>query len=81
MGIQRPATFLELVRECEDADQGVLHERGAGLAYLTRTGRYNGTAVMALDFASGHVAAPPEPTDDDQRLRNGSCCPAPAARR
>jgi hypothetical protein len=25
---------------------------------------------MQLDFTSGHVASPPEPTDDDQRLRN-----------
>lgn len=70
MGAQSASTLLDLLRECEDADQGVLHERGAGLGYLTRTARYNGEAAMTLDFASGHVAAPPEPTDDDQRLRN-----------
>jgi hypothetical protein len=70
MGVQTPQTLLALLRECEDADQGVLHERGAGLGYLTRTARYNGAVAMALDFNSGHVAAPPEPTDDDQRLRN-----------
>lgn len=70
MGSQTPATLLEAMRQCEAADQGVLHERGAGLGYLTRTARYNGEPVMELDFASGHVAAPPEPTDDDQRLRN-----------
>lgn len=70
MGPQASATLLDLLRECEAADQGVLHERGAGLGYLTRVARYNGDAVMTLAFASGHVAAPPEPTDDDQRLRN-----------
>lgn len=73
MGAQTSATLLELLRECEGADQGVLHERGAGLGYLTRVARYatpSDTPAMALDFDSGHVAAPPEPTDDDQRLRN-----------
>lgn len=70
MGAQRAAALLDLLRECETADQGVLHERGAGLGYLTRVARYNGDPVMALDFTSGHVAAAPEPTDDDQRLRN-----------
>jgi hypothetical protein len=70
MGTQTSAVLLDLLRECEDADQGVLHERGAGLGYLTREARYNGEPAMELDFSSGHVAAPPEPTDDDQRLRN-----------
>jgi hypothetical protein len=70
MGAQSSATLLDLVRECEAADQGVLYERGAGLGYLTREARYNGDPVMELDFTSGHIAAPPEPTDDDQRLRN-----------
>lgn len=70
MGAQTSAVLLDLLRECEDADQGVLHERGAGLGYLTRVARYNGDPVMELDFAAGHIAAPPEPTDDDQRLRN-----------
>lgn len=70
MGAQTSTTLLEAMRQCEAADQGVLHERGAGLGYLTRTARYNTDPVMELDFTSGHVAAPPEPTDDDQRLRN-----------
>lgn len=70
MGAQPSATLLEAMRQCEVADQGILHERGAGLGYLTRTARYNGDPVMVLDFASGRIAAPPEPTDDDQRLLN-----------
>lgn len=71
MGVQRPATFLTLARECEDADQGVLHERGAGLGYLVYAERTTtGAAVLALDFDDGHIADPPEPVDDDQRLRN-----------
>lgn len=70
MGAQNPGTFLDLARECEDADQGVLFECGPVLGYAARTFRQNGTAAMALDFNDGHVADPPEPTDDDQRLRN-----------
>jgi hypothetical protein len=70
MGAQRSATYLDLVRECEAADQGTLVETGAGLGYQTRAFRYNQPVALALDFDSGHVAAPPEPTDDDQRLRN-----------
>lgn len=71
MGVQRPATFLTLARECEEADQGVLGERGPGLGYLTRAGRTtNVDAVLELDFDEGHIAEPPEPVDDDQRLKN-----------
>jgi hypothetical protein len=70
MGPQTVSTFLDLARECEDADQGVLHERGAGLGFLTRQFRYNVPVGLALDFATGQVAAPPEPTDDDQNLIN-----------
>lgn len=70
MGAQRSATFLELAHECEAADQGVLIECGPGLGYVTREFRYNQDPVLELDFDAGHIAEPPEPTDDDQRLRN-----------
>lgn len=70
MGIQRLDTFVNLLRAVESADQGVITERGAGLAYRPRAARYNLPVLQALDFGSGHVADPPEPTDDDQRIRN-----------
>lgn len=70
MGTQTAQTFIDLVRECEAADQGLLVERGVGLGYLTRVFRFNVPVTMSLDFASGHVAAPPEPTDDDLNLIN-----------
>ncbi|BCJ45311.1 hypothetical protein GCM10010168_85800 [Actinoplanes ianthinogenes] len=70
MGAQPQGVLLDLVRECEAADQGTLYERGAGLGYVTRASRYNQTPALVLDFNQGHVAEPPEPTDDDQRLRN-----------
>jgi hypothetical protein len=70
MGAQRSATFLDLARECEEADQGVLVESGVGLGYITRLARQNAPVAMTLDFDDGHIAEPPEPVDDDQRLRN-----------
>lgn len=70
MGAQKPATLLELLRECEDADLGVLYERGNSLGYRPRTRRYRPDVSLALDWSLGHLAEPPEPQDDDQRLYN-----------
>lgn len=70
VGAQRPGTLLDLLRQAEDADGGVLHEFGAGLTYLPRVSRYNQTAALALSKVSGHIADAPEPTDDDQQTRN-----------
>lgn len=69
-GRQRAASFLELLQAVEDADQGVLYERGTALAYKPSGARFNVPVSVALDFEQGHIAAPPEPTDDDQRVRN-----------
>jgi hypothetical protein len=70
MGPQRVGTFLDLLRDAEDADLGVLKERAAQLSYTPRGARFNPPVTLALDFAQGHVSEPPEPTDDDQRVRN-----------
>lgn len=70
MGRQRPAKLVDLLRECEAADQGVICERGNALMYIPRTRRYNPPVAMALDWALGHLKEAPEPTDDDQRFRN-----------
>jgi hypothetical protein len=70
MGVQTSATFIDLIRECEDADQGLVVERGAGLGFLTYDFRTNVPVSVALDFAQGHISTPPEPTDDDLNLVN-----------
>lgn len=70
MGVQAAATFIDLIRECEDAEQALVIERGAGLGFLTYDWRTNVPVQMALDFNAGHVADPPEPTDDDLNLIN-----------
>lgn len=69
-GPQRVGTFLELLQAVEDADLGVLYERGTALAYRPYGARFDTTSVADLDFDQGHIADPPEPTDDDQRVRN-----------
>lgn len=72
MGAQPIDSLLNIIRECEETDAGVIYERSYGLAYQPRTYRHaNGAGVaMTLNFAAGDVAAAPEPTDDDQQLRN-----------
>jgi hypothetical protein len=68
MGSQQPGSAVELWRQCETADMGILFERNFGLAYLPRAARYN----AAVDFTAtfGDLASPPQPADDDQQRRN-----------
>lgn len=71
MGPQSIDTFLNLLRECEAADQGLLLDGlSQALTYVTRAGRYNQAAALTLDMAQGQVDDPFEPEDDDQRNRN-----------
>ncbi|MEU1813510.1 hypothetical protein [Micromonospora aurantiaca (nom. illeg.)] len=70
MGQQPDGTPLDLYRQCETTDQGVLHELGFGLAYLPRDLRYNRPTALTVNYAAGQVAPPFEPVDDDQLLRN-----------
>ena len=72
MGPQRIDTFLDLLRECAEADQGVLYEPrdSLGLAYRTRVDMTNQAAVLELDYTAGVFGSLPEPVDDDQGTRN-----------
>lgn len=71
MGPQSVDTFVNLLRECEQADLGLLYDgRSSGLGYVTRDARYNQAAGLTLDMAAQQVAAPFAPVDDDQRNRN-----------
>lgn len=72
VGPQRVASLLELLRDAESADQGILYEpRGVlGLAYRTRVSLYNQTATLTLNYGQQHLAEVPDPTDDDQATRN-----------
>lgn len=72
MGPQSPSSLLNLLRECEAVDGGLLVERRTGeLAFDTLSViRYNQTLALTLDYSQRHVPPPLEPTDDDQLTRN-----------
>jgi hypothetical protein len=70
MGAQARGAILDILRDCEKADLGVLYEHEFGLGYRSITEYYNQPVSLALDFDRGHVGEPPEPTTDDLRYRN-----------
>jgi len=70
MGPQPVDTFLNILRDAEKVDQGVLYETNWGLGYQSCNDRTNQPVSLALDKAQRHIAVEPEPADDDQRLRN-----------
>ena len=70
LGPQKSATTVDVLRESERTDLGVLFEAGAGYGYLPRGARYNAPVGLALNWAGGGLAEAPEPTDDEQRFAN-----------
>lgn len=75
MGPQRIAALGELLRECADADGGVLYEARdfAGLVYRSRTSMYDAEPLLELDAARnnlGDIVPPLEPTLDDALVSN-----------
>jgi len=79
MGPQSIATFVDLITECQDADLGVLYEPRdlLGYGYWPRTALYNAEGPT-FDYGT-HIAAPFEPTDDDQRVRNAITATRPGS--
>ncbi|MFS4105134.1 hypothetical protein [Streptomyces sp. PD-S100-1] len=71
MGPQRPATLLEQLEQCEEADGGILVEERdrLGLRYRCRTSLYNQAPVLTLSYASAGLANL-EPVEDDKDVRN-----------
>ena len=71
LGPQGRRTALDLMREAEAADMGILYEPrdAAGLAYRTRTDLYAQEPTLAPGYEAGEVAQI-ESTDDDQQTRN-----------
>ncbi|MEU3095501.1 hypothetical protein ABZ690_11950 [Streptomyces sp. NPDC006967] len=71
MGPQRPATLLEQLEQCAQADDGMLVEdrERLGLVYRPRTSLYNQEPALTLSYRQRGLAAL-EPIDDDSNLRN-----------
>jgi hypothetical protein len=72
MGAQRSATFLDLMRECEKVDQGILSESRDrfGMFYRTRNSMFSQLTRLTLDYAAKDFSDPLVPVDDDQSTRN-----------
>lgn len=70
MGAQGVSALLSLLRECETTDMGVLYEDGFGLGYRPRSQRYGKPVDITIDRTQGHLAEAPQPTIDDQNIRN-----------
>lgn len=70
LGAQRPNTLLDLLAQCEAADDGILCEdrERPGLSYRTRNTLYSQTPKLTVAY--GQLAPPLEPTDDDRGIRN-----------
>jgi hypothetical protein len=72
MGVQTSKTFLELVRECADAEQGILCEAVASpsLVFRTRLSRHNRPYALSLSAADNGIANPFLPVADDLGIVN-----------
>ena len=70
LGPQPISDLMGILEDAADADYGVLYEWGAGLGYRPRSARYSQDVSLALSVAAGHIDEPPQPVEDDQRVRN-----------
>ncbi len=71
MGAQRSDTEYNLLRECVDADQGIMFEPRDSLAVGFRTRRnLCGQRGVPLAYASSHLGGDFLPVDDDRFIRN-----------
>lgn len=71
MGAQLPSTFIELVRQCEASDGGIIFEPRDYLAlgYRTRNSMYSQDSKLNLNYANNDLSSI-EPVDDDQFVIN-----------
>lgn len=72
LGPQQISSVLDILRESEAADLGLLYETRdeLGLTYRTRTSVYSADPVAELDYSSSEFSPPLRPTDDTQHLKN-----------
>jgi hypothetical protein len=71
MGVQQSSTFIDLIRQAETVDQGILFERrdGTELAYRAAGTLLNQQPVLTLDFEDG-IFDDIRPKDDDRAAFN-----------
>lgn len=70
MGAQTTSKLLDLIREAEKTDVGILYETLDGrVGYRTNSDRYNRDALLTLDYNLKHIREW-APQDDDQKIKN-----------
>jgi hypothetical protein len=75
MGTQTVQDLMTLLRECEDADLGMIYEprQVLGLGYRTQAALCNQAAAVTLDYSAAELGGDGsalQPTYDDQYTRN-----------
>lgn len=73
MGVQGQSSLVDLLREAEGADEGILCEGRSylGLRLRNHTSLNNQQPALTLDYTgTSGLVTPLEPTDDDQNVRN-----------
>lgn len=72
MGAQRPLTLIELLRDCANADLGMIFEPldALALGYRTRQSLENQSTALSVDYTAKELASPPLPTSDVESVRN-----------
>lgn len=72
MGPQHPMALLELLKECVEADLGIMYDSlgELGLTYRDRASLYSQPVRMTLDYEDEQISVPFDPVDDDQLIRN-----------
>jgi hypothetical protein len=78
MGPQPTSALLDVLHECEIADGGLIVDGlDAGLRFVTAAVRENLTAAVTVNAATGQLAPPWAPVDDDQRVVNDATASRP----
>ena len=71
MGPQGTKSIMDLLRECEATNEGVIDEAKTGeLRLISRTALWNQPPSMQIDYLSGAIQPGFIPTDDDLQTRN-----------
>lgn len=72
MGAQTSDTLMNLLRQCEASDDGIIYEMTSdfGLGYRTRHSLQNQSAVLTLDHSAHELSAPLAPLVDDSFVAN-----------
>ncbi|MCZ4511586.1 hypothetical protein O3Q52_26025 [Streptomyces sp. ActVer] len=72
MGVQTRSAILELLRQAEGVDEGILCEQRdlLGLRYVQRRSLYNQLPDLVLDYSADGLVTPLDPVEDDQGLTN-----------